>query len=79
MNAAAHIFTAGPKNTPDCTPNHLGTTGPDPPFSHQVVDAQLLELQHDGAEVGPQDLGVGLEGGGGGRGMKMSEQNWGVY
>ena len=28
--------------------------------AHQVVDAQLFELQHDGAQVGAQDLGVGL-------------------
>ena len=28
--------------------------------AHQVVDAELLELQHDRAQVGAQDLGVGL-------------------
>ena len=25
---------------------------------HQVIDAQLLQLQHDRAQVGPQDLRV---------------------
>ena len=27
---------------------------------YQVINAQLLELQHNGAQVGPQDLWVGL-------------------
>lgn len=25
---------------------------------HQVIDAQFLQLQHDGAEIGPQDLWI---------------------
>ena len=28
--------------------------------SHEVIDAHLLELQHDGAQIGAQDLGVRL-------------------
>ena len=28
--------------------------------THQVINAQLFELQHHAAQVGPQDLGVGL-------------------
>ena len=28
--------------------------------AHEVVDAELLQLQHDGAQVGAQDLRVGL-------------------
>ena len=27
---------------------------------HQIVDPQLLQLQNDGAQIGPKDLGVGL-------------------
>eukprot|EP00754_Rhynchopus_humris_P006658 Rhum_TRINITY_DN13182_c1_g1::Rhum_TRINITY_DN13182_c1_g1_i1::g.57091::m.57091 len=38
----------------------LGRGGVHPVEVHEVLNAQLLQLQHDGAEVRPQDLGVRL-------------------